>query len=438
MRWLLFTAALLTVLPAYAADLLHVYDQAEQSDPVIKQAAANRQAALETKPQARAGLLPELGASANYTRNKQEITSSSSPIFQPNTFYYTSKGYSLNLTQPLYNRDSWVQLKQADSQIRQAEAQYAAAQQDLIIRVSQAYFNVLAARDNLDFAQAEKKAIARQRDQAQQRFEVGLSAITDVQEARARYDQAVTQEISAQDQLASAREALAEVTGQHYPHLAGVGPNLKLIKPDPTDPHKWVATARRQNLQLLATQAAADTAREQIERQRSGHYPTLDLVGSYGDSRISGGAFGQRNEKDSAIGVQLNVPIYMGGAVSSRTRQARSQFQAAQDKVVQVRRSTTRETRDAYRGVITGISQVKASEQAVKSSQTALKAAHAGFQVGTRTIVDVLDAQRELYRTRRDLSQSKYNYLLNTLKLKQAAGTLRRADVKAVNAWLKE
>ncbi|MGA7799756.1 MAG: TolC family outer membrane protein [Gammaproteobacteria bacterium] len=437
MRWLLLTVALVTLTPAHAEDLLQVYDQAQQSDPVLKQAAATRQAALEARPQARAGLLPNLDLSANYTRNVQDIKSSSNPIFKPQTYYYNEKGYTLNLTQPLYNRSVMVQLKQADSQIRQAEAQYAAADQDLIVRVSQAYFNVLSARDNLGFAEAEKKAIGRQLEQAQQRFKVGLSASTDVQEAQARYDQAVTQVISAQDQLDSTREALAEITGQRYAHLAGVGDVMKLIAPDPAKPNEWVSTAQRQNLSVLAGEAAMQTAQEEVQRQRAGHYPTLNVVGSYGDTS-TGGAFGDRREADSAIGLQLNVPLYQGGAISSRTRQAVFQYQAAQDKLDEVRRSTTRQTRDAYRGVITGISQVKASKQAVKSSKTALQAAEAGFQVGTRTIVDVLDAQQSLYGAQRDYSQARYNYLLNTLKLKQAAGTLRRSDVKAINAWLKE
>ncbi|HKJ08244.1 MAG TPA: TolC family outer membrane protein [Gammaproteobacteria bacterium] len=437
MRWLLLTVALVALTPAHAEDLLKVYDQAQQSDPVLKQAAANRQAALEAKPQARAGLLPNLGLSADYSRNEQNIKSSSNPQFlPPHPFYYTNKGYSLNLTQPLYNKAAMVQLKQADSQIRQAEAQYAATDQDLIIRVSQAYFNVLGARDNVGFAKAEKKAIGRQLEQAQQRYKVGLSAITDVQEARARYDQAVTQVISAQDKLSSAREALTEITGQRYSHLAGVSDAMKLIAPTPAKPKKWVGTAQRQNLSVLASEAAMQTAQEEVQRQRAGHYPTLNVVGSYGDTS-TGGAFGQRREADSAIGLQLNVPLYQGGIVNSRTRQAAFRYQAARDKLDEVRRSTTRQTRDAYRGVITGISQVKASKQAVTSAKTALQAAEAGFQVGTRTIVDVLDAQQSLYGAQRDYSQARYNYLLNTLKLKQAAGTLRRADVKAINAWLK-
>ncbi len=420
---------------ALADDLLDAYRLAVQSDPQLKAAAASRQAVREAKPQARALLLPNLGFTGQISRDRVD-PEDADPVSS------TNQSYFLSLVQPIYRRDRLVQLRQADGRIAQAEAQYGAAAQDLVVRTSSAYFDVLSAQDNLEFARALKEAFARQLEQAKQRFEVGLSAITDVHEAQARYDSAVTQEIVADNQLSSAREALREITGKLHEQLAGLPEDIPLQTPEPADASAWATTAQEQNLQLLAAGFASQVAQEEIERRRSGHYPTLDLVGRYGLTDSSSTSFtatgiapGERTT--GSIGLQLSVPIYSGGLITSQTREARSLFDQAKAQQDQQRRAVLRQAEDAYRGVLNSISAVKAQRQAVISNQSALEATQAGYEVGTRTIVDVLNAEQLLIAARRDYATARYTYVLNTFRLKQAAGTLSEDDVKLVNSWLK-
>lgn len=418
---------------AHATDLVQIFDQARQADPQFKAAEAARQAAMEAKPQAKSLVLPSVDLSGSYTRDRSDITKTT--IGAPSTLTFTNKVYSLNLNQVLYNRDYFTQLRQADAQVAQAESQFQSARQDLILRVSQRYFAVLAAQDNLDFAQAEKTAIAQQLNQAQQRFKVGLTAITDVREAQARYDQSVAQEIAAENQLAVSQESLRELTGQAYNSLATLTDRMPLITPQPNSVSDWVHKALSDNFSLISSMRGVDIARDSVERSRSGHYPTLNLVASHSYSD-TGGLF-SRTSTDDSIGVQLNVPIYQGGGISSRVRQATYLYQQAQDEMERTRRATERETRSAFLNVLSGISEVNARQQALKSSETALEATQAGYKVGTRTAVDVLNAQQDLYRARRDYAQARYNYILNTLSLKQAAGSLSEADLRSINSWLK-
>ncbi|WJW75260.1 TolC family outer membrane protein [Thiohalobacter sp. IOR34] len=416
---------------APGADLLQVYRQAREQDPGLRAAAAARQAALEARPQARALLLPSLGFQGKASRNSYDKRNS-----DEKTAYSTNQTYTLALTQPLYRYDRIVQLRQADSQIAQAEAEYSAAEQELMLKVAERYFDVLAAVDDLRFARADKDAIHRQLEQAQQRFEVGLIAITDVQEAQARFDLATSQVILAENRLDSAREALREITGALDETLQPLGEGLELVAPQPQAMDAWVERALEGNLGLAATRAAVEAARKEVRRQYAGHYPTLDLTASYTYQDANFGGVFPLERNDGSIGVELNIPIYQGGLVSSRTRQANHLLQQARDQLEAQRRSTTRQTRDAYRGVVSGIAQVRAMEQALKSTETALRAAETGFEVGTRTIVDVLNAQQERYRAERDLARARYDYLLNTLRLKQAAGSLSPQDIEQVNRWL--
>lgn len=413
---------------AIASDLLEVYQLALENDPGLKAAEAQRLATREGIPQSRAVLLPKIDLGAEVAANHLDTDSGNDD--------YGDRGYSLSLSQVVYDRGLLVARGQADEQANQADATYEAAVQSLVLDVASRYFDVLAAIDDLGFARAEKAAIARQLEQTKQRFEVGLIAITDVHEAQARYDLSVSQEIAAQNRLDSSQEALRELTSILPESLAPLGESLPLIRPEPEDMEAWVAAAEQQNLQLLAARYGLNVAREEIKRQSAGHYPSLAVVGShsYSDSDAAGMSSGERDL--STIGLQLNVPLYQGGLVTSRTRQAQYQFQQASETLEQSRRNTLRQTRDAYRGVIAGISQVKALEQAVISNQSALEATQAGFEVGTRTIVDVLDAQRALYGAQRDYSQARYGYLVSTLSLKQAAGSLSVEDIKLVNGWL--
>ena len=419
-----------------AFDLMAAYRLAQDSDPEYRAALAARDAALEARPQARSLLLPNLSAEAGLSRSRQEILSSSSPFFTSETYYYTTRSYSLSLVQPLYHRDYFVQLRQADSQVARAEAERRAAEQALIARVAERYFDVLAARDTLVFARAEKQAVARQLEQARKRFKVGLLAITDVHEAQARYDQTLAAEIDATNALDISREALREIVGQAPDELEDLQEQIDLVMPEPEDIGQWIEQAQEQNLSLLAARFAADIAREEIERLRSGHLPTLDVVANHSYTDIGGGSFGGRETQDSALSLQLSLPLYQGGRVVSQTRQARHEFEQAQEGVERQSRATERQVRATYLSVMAGISRVKALQQAVVSAQSALESTRAGFEVGTRTIVDVLAGESNLYRARRDYARARYDYILDTLRLKQAAGMLGVEDLQRVNDWL--
>jgi len=430
----LFITALALPTHSVAGGLLDNYLLARDNDPQLKAADATRLAQAETKDQSVALLLPNISLTGN--TDKVSSDTDSNFAFNPSRKEdFHTNGYSLVVTQPVYHHDFWVGLRQADATVAQAEADYGTAKQDLMIRLASGYFDLLAAQDNLDFARAEKDATARQLEQAKQRFEVGLIAITDVHEAQAQFDLTVAQEISADNLLANAREALQEITGQYEQAPQLLGDEIPLLSPEPTDIEQWVKTATAQNLNLKSAQFAREVASEETNRQRSGHFPTLDIVASKNHSD-SNSAFGSQRDTDQ-ISLQLNVPLFAGGAVSSRTRQAAYRAEAAKQNLLQTRRSVVRQTRNAYLGVIAEISRVKALKQAVISSTKANEATQAGFEVGTRTIVDVLLSQRELFRAKRDYARSRYDYILNTLRLKQAAGSLAQTDIEAINGWLK-
>ncbi len=430
-----------------AEDLWAVFHLALERDPQFAAAAAARDSALESVPQAKAGFLPTVTAATGLNFNNQKVVYGNAAALGPTgsvsgqQMSYPSHNYSLNITQPIYHRETSLALRQADSRVGQANAEYGAARQDLIVRSAQGYFDVLAALDSLDTAKAEKLAVGRQLDQSKQRFEVGIIAITDVHEAQAGYDLAVAQEIAAENQVANAREALRAIIGAAPSDaLAPLGDeNLPLVSTEPASADRWADTALAQNLTLEATRAQVETARNQVEIQRSGHYPHIDAVGSTSLQKLSGGSAAGSTETDSTvIGLQISIPLYQGGIISSRIRQSGADLARAQDLLEQEQRATVLSARKSYLGVIAGISQVKALRQAVISNQSALQATEAGYQVGTRTIVDVLNSQRLLFAAERDYSQSRYNYVLNTLRLKQAAGQLNDADLQAINTWLGE
>ncbi|HQU15280.1 MAG: hypothetical protein B7Z66_09165 [Chromatiales bacterium 21-64-14] len=429
-RILVSLSLLLVCTAGRAEDLMGVYQLAVRGDPQLQAADQARLAVRQSRPQSIAALLPSLGVNLNVNRSRYDNQLNGSISNS------TNQVYGLQLTQTLFNWSSWVQLSKADSQIAESEANYAAAQQDLMVRVAERYFGVLKARANLKFVRADQQAIKRQLDQVRKRFQVGLSAITDVREAQASYDAAAAQEIVAQNQLDSAREALTEITGTSPGRLADLGEKLALARPVPEDMKLWEDTALRQNLRVLADRRAVDVAREEVARRRSGHYPTVDLVANtqYLDENLDG-LFPLR-QHDAAIGIQLNMPLYQGGLVRAQTQEAVHRYEESKDKLVQAQRQTVRQLRDAYRGVLAGISQVLALKQAVLSSETALEATEAGFKVGTRTIVDVLDFQRNLFRAKSDYAKARYDYLMSTLRLKQAAGTLSADDLIKVNRWL--
>ena len=436
-RTLFIASALAALSGAAAADnLLDVYQRALESDPQLRQAEAAYQAVEETKRQARAQLLPQISAGASISRDRQEIVSSSSALFSTDTFYSTTKGYSLSLNQALYRRDYFVGLRQSDAATGQALAAYDAERQNLIVRAADLYFNVLSAADDLEFATAEKNANQRLLDQTKQRFEVGLIAITDVHESQAAYDLAVAREIAAENRLAVSKEELREMTGESPESLAGLQESIPLISPEPADMKAWLDTAGEQNLQLIGAQFAVQAARETVELNRAGHYPSLEAVASYGYTDVGNGRFGGSESNDASIGLQLSVPLYQGGGTNSRVRESRFLLTQANEALEQQRRATDRQTRSAYLTVLDTISSVQAFKQALISSQSALDATEAGYEVGTRTIVDVVQLQRNLFDAQRNHARARYDYILSTLRLKAAAGLLERGDLEEINRWL--
>ncbi|MCU0807159.1 MAG: TolC family outer membrane protein [Candidatus Contendobacter sp.] len=411
--------------PAGAADLLQVYRQALDSDPVLKAAAASREATQETRPQARALLLPNVGVTAE---QGSTFGIAGSPTGQSS---FNSHNYAIGLVQPVYNRRSQVQQRVADAVVGQSDVDFQNSQNQLILRISQGYFGVLAALDNLTYATAEKNAFARQLEQANRRFEVGLATITDVYDAQARFDAAVSQEIDAINRLADARELLRQLTGQEHAELNLLSEQMPLALPKPSDPEVWVNMALENNLGLRSASFGVDQARENINLQKAGHYPTLDLRAS----RVNLDN-GITDTSSSQVNLELAIPLYTGGAVSSQSRQAAYNYEAARQSLENQQRDTVRTVRNAYRGQETAISQIKALNQTRVSTRSALEANQAGYEVGTRTIVDVLDAERNVYLAERNYASARYSYIANYLILRQAAGQLSEADLTEINGWL--
>ncbi len=419
---LVFTSQL-----AVADDLMQIYNMAVEKDPVLREAAAVRESRRESRPLALSLLLPNISISgdANYNSSDTQLSGREN---------YSSSSLGINLLQPLYRRDRMIRLEQADWQLELADAEYRAKEQDLMLRVASAYFNILSAQEGVTFVQADKKAIARQLEQAKQRFEVGLIAITGVHEAQARYDQAVTDEIVAQNELDNAWEDLRQILGMRPETLTELKGKLELEPPVPAVIDEWSAFGLENNPAVKAASDATQIAQREIEVQNSGHYPSLDLVGRYGTFQTN-----QENRFDvdsGNIGLQLNLPLYAGGGITSATRQARADLIAAQERLDQARRETDRAVRNAYRGVQSSISAVKALEAATVSTKSALEATTAGFEVGTRTLVDVLNSQRDYYRAQRDHARARYVYLINMLRLRQAAGILEVQDMEKINTLL--
>ncbi len=429
-------AALVGAAPAQAqtqaADLLATYRMAKQFDPVYASAKSQRDAGLERLPQGLAGLLPTVTASANTNWNDVDNKSTG------RSFQFNSNGWLVQLTQPLFRWQSFVQYGQAQWQVQQSEAQFGQAQQDLIVRVAQAYFDVLAAQDSLAFVKANKVAIGEQLAQAKRNFEVGTATITDTNEAQARFDLAGAQEIAAINDLEVRQRALQQIIGRYPDNLAPLRGKFDLTPPEPNDMAKWVESALVNNFGVKANEAASQIADREVERQRAAHYPTVDLVGSVRQD-VGGNAAltGVRTDiEQNVIGVQVQMPLFAGFGTVSRTREAgHLRLKATQD-LENARRQAEFSTRQAFLGVTNGMAQVKALEQAEKSSEVSLQSNRVGYEVGVRINIDVLNAQQQLFSTRRDLSRSRYDTIVNGLKLKAAAGTLTEADLEQVNMLL--
>lgn len=418
-------------MPLHAADLLDVLKYAQTNDPQLQAAGANLKSNKEYKSQAIANFLPSIGASASESRNETEQNLDN---FGSTTADYDSDSWAIQLTQPIFNKANHAELRQAKALVSQAQADYEAAYQVFLLRTVETYFMVITAEDSLEFAIAEEKAIGRELDQAEQRFNVGLTAVTDVHEAKARYDAARAKVIVAQNQVDDAKEALNELTNQYFEYLQPLQNDLPLIPPKPQDLDDWVDLALTNNPSLHSYRAQAETARFSIGLARAGHYPTLDFTARRSNS-TSGGAFGGTTDA-TIYSLELNVPIFQGGAVRSSVRQTQYNHEFALDQLEQQRRSVIRQTRNAYRGTLASISEVEARRQALISAESAVEATEAGFEVGTRTIVDTLLSQQQLFQAQRDYSESRHNYILNHMRLKLAAGILNASDLQAINQFL--
>jgi len=412
----------------HAYNLMEVYMRAKQHDADIHIAESRYNADAQARPIARANVLPQASIRANTTDVSQETDGSTFGVAGTDVDF-NDHGYTLNITQALYHHDFYVQLRQAKDSVARASIDLDASYQQLMIRTADAYFNVLAEQDNLTFRKSEIEAIQRQLEQAKKRFEVGLIAITDVKEAQASYDLAVASEIEAQNALEIAKDSLEVIITERTNELSSLSDRMQLITPDPNN------KALSENLSLLSSEYTTKIAQHEIKLQQSQHYPTLDIVASHNDTD-TGGLTGTRQSEDTRIGLELNIPIVSGGRTYYRTKEARYRAEQASNEHEKIRRETIRNTRDAYLNVISGISRVKALARALESTEAAANAAEAGFEVGTRTSVDVLLALQETFRAKRDYSRARYDYLLSTLNLKQAAGALSVDDLVQIDSWL--
>ena len=415
-------------------DFLQAYEQAQKDDPRILAAEFQYQATRETLPQARAALLPNVSLDVFTGKHNTETTVQATSITRADR--YDREGFTLSLSQSLYNHAYWLQVLQADIYVAIGEVNVNAARQELIVRTAQAYYNVLAAQDNLKFATAEKESIGKQLEQNQQRLNVGLIAITDVKESQAQYDLSVAQWITAENALANARESLRSLIGMAVDDLLPLANDMVLATPQPENIDEWVKTALQNNLSLKAAQLSLEVAQKQVGIQRAGHYPSVSLIARRNDATTDGLVSGDNEIRDDSVIVNLNVPIYSGGLTSSKTREAVALKEQARVLRDQSMRETEQLSRTSYLGVTASIARVAAFKQALVSTQAAYEATQAGYEVGTRTAIDMLLVLREQYRAERDYAQARYDYILNFLRLKQAAGMLSREDVVLVNQWL--
>jgi len=434
----LFVITTFAATPMYAADLLETYRAALSQDSTIASARAAQQAGKEKLTQGRSTLLPSINLSANMMQN--QVSPTIAGISYPD-MNYNSSGGMVSLVQPLFRQQNWQTYTESEIQVAISDAQYNQAEHDLILRVAQSYFDVLIAQDTVELAGAQKQAIAEQLNQAKRNFEVGTATITDTYEAQARYDLIGYQEITAVSNLEVKNRTLQQITNAAPGELRRLGNELKLEDPQPADVEKWVADAQQHNIQISIAQGAEELSEKEMSRTMGGHLPTLDLVANYSRNLSSATIVGTTNYGSSdittkVIGLQLNMPLFQGGVTQSKYREAEAGRDKARQDLENARRTVAVQTRQAYLGVVSGIAQVRALQQALKSSESLLESSKLGQSVGVKTNLDVLNAQQQLYSTRRDLYQAEYNYLLSRLHLKDAVGTLGEDDLSAVNLAL--
>ena len=431
--WSLVTPLLVS--PLWAADLMQIYREAQANDATYAAARSTLEAGRERTPQARAGLLPTIGISGNTQWNENDISLRRSSI--TDNVKFNSNGYTLTLTQPLFRWQNWVAYDQSKFQVAQAEANFVQAGQDLILRVAQAYFDVLYANENLKAVRANKVSIEQQLESAKRNFEVGTSTIVDAQEAQARFDLAAAQEIAAESDLEVRQQTLRAIIGKEPGPLAPFRRDAEIPQPQPADMKKWAAAAEIDNINVQLQMAALEIASREVDRQRAGHYPTVDLVANKGSTTaLASAGLGLVDSDFKNIGIQVNLPIFQGGLVASRQNEASANRAAAESTLEQARRNAALQARQQYLGATNGLAQVRALKAALISSQSSLESNRLGFEVGVRINIDVLNADNQVYVTRRDLAKAVLETLMSQLRLKAAVGTLSEDDVAAANALL--
>lgn len=419
-------------------DLVSVYQEAVANNAALAAARADYLARVEAVPQARSALLPNLSAEGSVQSTRTALDTPS------NANTRSGNSYQANLSQQLFNAAAWFGLKAAESSSEQAAVDFSATEQDLILQSAQAYFNVLRAQDGLATSKAEEAAFKRQLDQSNERFDVGLSDKTDVLESQAGYDTSVAGRIIAQQQVDDAFQALTTLTNRDYRSVDGMRHSLPILPPTPSDAKAWVDTASQQNLRLLSSNFGVDAAGEALRQSKAGHAPTLAAVASYGKGDNDNFGFNNNSVaspysgdvEQSTVGLKLNVPIYSGGLTSSQVRESFERLNQSEQSREELRRQVVQNTRNLYRAVTSDVQQVQARKQSVISNQSSLEATQIGYQVGTRNVVDVLNAQRSLYESVRNYNNARYGYILNNLSLKQAAGTLSPADLSSLATFL--
>ncbi len=429
-----FSLSALLMAPLQAENLLQVYQDAKTNDAQLKISEAGFLAALEAKPQVISGLKPQVSVNARTTYGLNYLGRTQ---FRDDGSAFFNLGYDLTLTKSLINKQLDAQIEQVDASILQSKATLESDRQSLIIRVAEAYFNFLNAKETLVFREAEKKAIGKQLNQAKAFFEAGRSAITDVKEAQARFDLANAQISVANQQIDVAKESLRAITTKYYKSLKGASDNIPLIIPAPNDIESWSKVAIANSKELLAAKYGVDIAQSNVDIQRAQRKPIVNIVAAHGHASTFGEDSVDRSNTDASIGLQLSMPILDGGRISSQVRQSRLQLQQARQQLELQKRLAVQQSRAAYLTVVSGLAQVKALRQALNSTQAASNATQAGFEAGTRTATDVLLSLRETFSARRDYSTARYEFLLNSLRLKQAVGTLSESDLAAISKLLK-
>ena len=433
-----FYFLILYILPiniVYAVDLIEVYNIAVKNDPELMASEAKHKATMQDYPIARSYLLPNLKFSASSQRTRESIDGS---VYgrSTSTTQFTTDEYSINLKQPLYRRDLFALLEKSEYEVAKSLAERDAARQDLIIRVAESYFNILDSIDNISYVKSENVAIKSQLSESKKRLEVGLIAITDYAEAQASYDLSETKYIEAENLSDLSKESLYVLTGKQFKKFSSLTLDIKVKDPNPDNIKAWEDFATKQNLELLAYKRAQDVAITNLKYERSKHFPTLDIYGAVKETDKGGGSSGAFESNNDYIGIELNIPIFIGGNTYYNSKKAYYLEEQARYNLIKKKREIVRDSRQAFLNLKSSISKVKASKKALESNELSVEYNKAGFEVGTRSTTDVLLALKDLFKAKKNYSKAKYEYLISNLKLKKSIGTLSIDDLEIINTWL--